>query len=153
MSDWVHATAVLYGSDGILIAGPSGAGKSALAGGLISRGAILVADDRVQLSARAGRLVAAAPAAIAGLMELRGRGIVSVPFERTAVIRLVVELVPAEALERHPEPSALVTTVLGVPIARQPVPPDPVHGIQLVEAALAAIRADRRVLRSAGHSP
>ena len=58
MSETVHATAVLVGADGVLIRGESGAGKSALALALIERGARLIADDRLMLSACHGRLVA-----------------------------------------------------------------------------------------------
>jgi len=79
------------GGLGILIRGPSGAGKSLLAARLIEGGGILVADDRVCLSARSGRLVAVALAATAGLLEVRGRGLVRMPHERCAVVRLAVE--------------------------------------------------------------
>ena len=76
MSETVHATAVLVGADGVLIRGESGSGKSALALALIERGARLIADDRLTLSGCHGRIVATAPGATAGLIELRGRGIV-----------------------------------------------------------------------------
>ena len=60
----------------LLILGASGRGKSALALGLMAAGATLVADDRTHLHARRRRqLVASAPAAIAGLIEARGIGI------------------------------------------------------------------------------
>lgn len=120
----IHATAVVLDGSGVLIRGPSGAGKSTLALALIERWraearfAALVADDRVHLTVAAGRLVAATPAPIAGLVEVRGRGIITVPFERAAVIRLVVDLT-AEPGPRLPEPGDATTTVHGVELPRQ----------------------------------
>jgi serine kinase of HPr protein (carbohydrate metabolism regulator) len=134
---------VLAGSQGVLIRGSSGSGKSMLAAALISRGAKLVADDRVHLSACHGRLVATAPAAIAGILELRGRGLISVPLERSAVIRLLVDIVAGEQLERHPATEELLGTVLGVCLPRQPVPGAVECALILVDAALAALPAGR----------
>jgi serine kinase of HPr protein (carbohydrate metabolism regulator) len=114
-----------------------------LAAALISRGARLVADDRVHLSACHGRLVATAPAAIAGILELRGRGLMSVPLERSVVIRLLVDIVAAEQLERHPATEELSGTVLGVTLPRQPVEGAVECALILVEAALAALPARR----------
>jgi serine kinase of HPr protein (carbohydrate metabolism regulator) len=134
---------VLAGSQGVLIRGPSGSGKSMLAAALISRGAKLVADDRVHLSACHGRLVATAPAAIVGVLELRGRGLISVPHERNAVIRLLVDIVAAEQLERLPATVELSGAVLGVALARQPVPGAVECALILVDAVLAALPARR----------
>lgn len=95
----VHATVVLVGGLGVLIRGASGAGKSRLALDLVDLArlsgfdAALVADDRVILSVTHGRLVARAPGRLAGLVEERGVGIRSVPFEPAAVVRAVVDLV------------------------------------------------------------
>jgi serine kinase of HPr protein (carbohydrate metabolism regulator) len=139
MSEIVHGTALLAGAQGVLIRGPSGAGKSALAYHLIRRGARLVADDRVFLSACHGRLVAAAVSPIAGLIELRGRGIVAVPHERSAVVRLIVDFVTPEALERMPDSSQLTAAILGIELARQPVPPATEPAAALLEAALASL--------------
>src|SRR5688500_6349470 len=104
MSEWVHGTAVLVGRRGVLLRGASGSGKSLLATMLIGRGARLVGDDRVHISACHGRIVAAATSATAGLTELRGRGIVPAPPERSAVVHLVVDIVDETQLERYPEP-------------------------------------------------
>jgi serine kinase of HPr protein (carbohydrate metabolism regulator) len=139
MSETVHGTAVLAGAHGVLIRGDSGAGKSALAAELIAGGARLVADDRVHISAVHGRIVAAAPAAVAGRIELRGRGLVPVPYERSAVIRLVVDFLGAEALERLPEDAQLICELLGVALPCQPVPAVPGRALILVEAALRAL--------------
>jgi serine kinase of HPr protein (carbohydrate metabolism regulator) len=87
---------------GVLLRGPPGAGKSDLALRLIDRGARLVADDRVELSVRRGRLIAGAPPPLAGLIEARGLGVVSVPHCKAAEIVLVVDLVKPERVERMP---------------------------------------------------
>jgi serine kinase of HPr protein (carbohydrate metabolism regulator) len=138
MSEWVHGTAVLAKANGILIRGPSGAGKSELAALMIARGARLIADDRVHLSACHGRVVATALNPTAGMLELRGRGILAVRHERTAVIRLVLDMVDESELARLPEAEHLSTRLLGVQLPRQPVPAAPAQALALVDAALEA---------------
>ncbi|KAA0678926.1 HPr kinase/phosphorylase [Azospirillum brasilense] len=87
---------------GVLLRGPSGSGKSDLALRMIDAGALLVADDRVELRVDRGRLMATAPAALAGLLEVRGVGIMPVPTATEAEVGLVVDLVPRDAVERLP---------------------------------------------------
>ena len=136
MSETIHATAVLAGADGVLIRGPSGSGKSMLAFALVQRGARLISDDRVHLSACHGRLIATAPGLISGKLELRGRGLVEVPHDRSAVIRLLVEMEEEAALERMPADDQLTEDILGVMLPRQPVPAASGHAMLLVAAAL-----------------
>ncbi|WP_188262473.1 HPr kinase/phosphorylase [Azospirillum tabaci] len=88
---------------GVLLRGPSGSGKSDLALRMIEAGALLVADDRVELRVDNGRLMATAPAALAGLLEVRGVGIMPMPTATEAEVGLVVDLVPRGAVERLPE--------------------------------------------------
>lgn len=142
----VHGTAVLVGTVGVLIRGPSGSGKSQLAATLVERSrsggppAVLVADDRVELSVAGGRLIGRCPVTIAGLMEHRGRGIATCGHEPAAVIRLVADLLPPGDIARMPEESALSVTLEGVRIARQPVPAgDAAASARLVEAAVAGL--------------
>jgi serine kinase of HPr protein (carbohydrate metabolism regulator) len=106
----VHAGAVLLGETGILIRGVSGSGKSSLILALLDRdrAAHLVADDRVALSVAGGRLLAAAPPELAGLIEIRGQGIVRRPFVSPVVIHLVVDLLPADQCPRLPDPGERV---------------------------------------------
>lgn len=112
----VHATSVEIGGSAVLIRGPSGSGKSDLALRLIDSGAALVADDQTALAAEGGRLFATVPEAIAGLIEVRGVGILRLPHCPRAPLALVVDLVPSEQVERLPEPSSAV--LLGVAVPR-----------------------------------
>jgi len=136
MSETVHGTAVLVGAAGVLIRGASGSGKSALALELIRRGARLVADDRTTLASVNGRVIATVPNVTAGLIELRGRGPIRVPHERSAVIRLVADIVAPEGLDRMPEPPQLTVELLGAALPRQPVPGIPERAAALIDAAL-----------------
>ena len=88
----IHATCVALGTRGVLILGDSGAGKSDLALRLIDGGARLVADDRTELYVARGRLCARAPKSIAGLIEVRGLGIVALPFAKSVPLVLAVAL-------------------------------------------------------------
>lgn len=102
----IHATLVAVPrgqmpAGGALLLGPPGTGKSDVALRLIEAGALLVADDQVDLSLGDGGLWGAAPAATAGLIEARGIGLIRLPFEKRARIALVVELVAGE-VERMP---------------------------------------------------
>lgn len=75
----------------VLIEGPSASGKSSLALALIDRGAVLVGDDGVTLEAREGRLWASPPPNIAGKLEIRNLGIVTLPVT-SAPLSLVLML-------------------------------------------------------------
>lgn len=99
-----HATCIAYEGAGLLLRGPSGSGKSNLALRLMDRGAALVADDRTALSIDGDTLIGRAPATIQGLLEVRGVGMVRVPFRESTAIDLVVDLVAAPDAERVPEP-------------------------------------------------
>lgn len=115
----VHASCVLVGEAGILIRGASGSGKSALAARLIDhvrrggRFARLVCDDRVEIEAHHGRLLARAVPAIAGRLEVRGLGLVCVAHEPSAVVGLVVDCLetPAGRLPTGDETSVMLDGV------------------------------------------
>jgi HPr kinase/phosphorylase len=94
----VHGSCVSRDGDGVLLIGPSGSGKSDLALRLLGRGFSLVADDRVDIEDG----VAAPPPALAGLLEVRGLGIVRLPYAASARLALVAEL--GVAAERLPAP-------------------------------------------------
>jgi serine kinase of HPr protein (carbohydrate metabolism regulator) len=119
----LHASCVAIAESAILIRGPAGSGKSALCLALMgaARGlglfARLVADDRVLLAPRGGRLLARPHPRIAGLIERRGLGLTPLPHEDAAVVRLVVDL-EEEPPARLPEPEALVARLQGVVVPR-----------------------------------
>jgi serine kinase of HPr protein (carbohydrate metabolism regulator) len=74
-----NASCVAIGGRAVLIEGEPGSGKSSLALALIDRGAMLIGDDGVILEEREGRLWAAPPPNIAGLLEVRNVGLVTLP--------------------------------------------------------------------------
>lgn len=87
----------------VLLRGPSGSGKSDLAFRLIGLGAELIGDDQVLLERRQDRVMASAPEAIRGLLEVRGLGLVKYPAGMAAPLRVVVDLVAREEVPRMPE--------------------------------------------------
>ena len=100
---------MLVGARAVLIRGPSGAGKSRLALELLDaardgrlRFARLVGDDRVHLESVNGRLLVRPAQPLAGLIELRGAGLLRRDHEPCAVVGLVVDLDAADA-ERLPD--------------------------------------------------
>jgi serine kinase of HPr protein (carbohydrate metabolism regulator) len=148
----IHGTGLVLADTGILIRGPSGSGKSLLALDLLDRwcmrgeAAMLVSDDRVDLQAAGGNVTMLAPAAIAGLVELRGRGVVSRPYRAMARVSLLVDLV--DSVERMPEEIEFRGELLGVALPRCPVPRrgliDPVHQYLLVADAIGALTGSGR---------
>jgi HPr kinase/phosphorylase len=140
----VHASVALIGEGGVLIRGPSGSGKSSLLLSLLADDtAALVADDRVALAAANGRLIASVPDEIAGLMEIRGQGIVRRPHVSPVVVDLVVDLAPVEACPRLPLSEADGRVVIaGVTLPRVHVAIGAADGAVRVRAALAQPRRE-----------
>ena len=104
----IHATLVSIGREdgtelGALFLGPPGSGKSDLALRLIHDGAVLVADDQVEVSFAHGGLWGSAPEAIAGLIEARGIGLIRLPFAPGVRIAAVFDLTSGAPVERMPE--------------------------------------------------
>ena len=132
----IHASCVLVGETGILIRGESGSGKSRLVGELLIGArqlgwfARLVADDRVHIQAKHGRLVARAVAPLAGALEVRGLGIVQLVHEPAAVVRLLIEASPDHPA-RLPEAVERETSIEGVrlPCLVAPAGSGPAHRV------------------------
>jgi HPr kinase/phosphorylase len=94
----LHATALIHGESGVLILGPSGSGKSALALALLAHASAigafgaLIGDDRIFVRKARGRLIARGAANMAGVIERRSAGLITVRHEPAAVVRLAAEL-------------------------------------------------------------
>lgn len=111
----LHASAVARNGRAVLILGDSGTGKSGLALRLIALGAVLVADDRVLIRRRGDGLHAAAPAAIRGLIEARGVGLLQVPAADGAEVMLAVDMNHA-AEARMPQSRSVALLGVDVPL-------------------------------------
>ncbi len=94
----------------MLLIGPPGSGKSDLLLRLMQHGFSVVADDQVIIEDGLAR----APATLAGLLEIRGLGIVRVAHAAMVRLALVVEL--AGPVDRLPEPAR--HTALDLPMMR-----------------------------------
>lgn len=135
----VHGSAVLIGTSGVLIRGPSGSGKSSLVLSLLmgmAGAARLVADDRVLVSASGGRLSADVPPELAGLLEIRGQGIVRMPFAAPVSLRLAVEFRAAADCPRLPDAAQRRTAIEGVALPLLALPIGTHDGAARVLAAL-----------------
>ena len=116
----VHATCIALpdktgAATGVLLFGHSGAGKSDLALRLIDQGAQLVADDQTHVSRQEDRLWAVAPEELAGRMEVRGLGIVALPYLESVPLSLCINLTGPEKIERLPEPETRSFLGLSLP--------------------------------------
>lgn len=112
----LHATAIVIEGSAILLRGPPGAGKSDLALRLIDGGARLVTDDQAELRRVGKQILVRAPASIAGLLEVRGVGILRVDAVEEAPLGMLVDLVPSTEVERLPESRFEEVLGLAVPL-------------------------------------
>ena len=104
----IHASCVCRDGAGVLLLGPSGCGKSDLVLRLLECGFVLVADDRVDIADG----IASAPEALAGLLEVRGLGILQLSHVKQSRLVLAVSL--SGVGERLPEPDC--HAVLDLPL-------------------------------------
>ena len=104
----IHGTCVAFWAYAALLRGPSGSGKSDLAFRFLALPAeathapMLVADDQVFVEARGDSLFASAPPTIAGRLEVRGIGIIELPYVGHAELVLAVDLVAPQNVPRMP---------------------------------------------------
>jgi serine kinase of HPr protein (carbohydrate metabolism regulator) len=141
---FVHATSVAIKAGrrwrAVLLRGPSGAGKSDLALRLIDRGARLIADDQTHLARNGRALLASPPPALAGLIEVRGVGIVKLPrrhLQAAAPLALLVDLVPPQQIERLPGPAH--EALQDVELPRMALTPFEISSVTKLFLALARI--------------
>jgi HPr kinase/phosphorylase len=106
----MHGSCCSRSGDGVLLIGAPGAGKSDLLLRLLARGFELVADDRVEIEDGRAQPVPA----LAGMLEVRGLGIVRLPYVQSVPLALAVEVGGASA--RMPAPVRHPT--LDVPVYR-----------------------------------
>lgn len=100
----IHGSCAARDEHGVLLLGPSGAGKSDLLLRLLDRGFALVADDQVYVEDG----IARAPDVLLGLLEVRGLGIIRMPFIKHVRLALAVELAKAPRMPtptQHPATS------------------------------------------------
>lgn len=97
-----QASAVEIDGRAMLFEGPPGSGKSSLALSLIDRGAKLIGDDGVSLEVVGDHLLASPPPNIAGMLEIRGVGLVTFPTATGIPVSLILSLVEEGHAERLP---------------------------------------------------
>ena len=143
---------------GVLIIGESGIGKSECALDLIVRGHRLVADDAVELRARADAfLMGTCPELTRHHMEIRGLGLINVqdlfgvastrPSKRVELVVQLERWDPTREYDRLGLDEAHYETVgVRVPMLRMPVAP----GRNL--AILVEVAARNQLLRNGGHN-
>jgi len=102
-AETLHASTVARDGRAVLISGPSGSGKSDLSLRLLDRGFVLVSDDQTIVKKDGARLLATAPPAIAGKLEVRGIGIVEMERAENVPVALIVEL--TSEIQRLPDDS------------------------------------------------
>jgi len=131
----LHATCVQLGGVGVVLLGASGVGKSDLALRLIDAGALLVADDQLHVKATPAGLLGRPAETLAGLLEVRGLGILRLPYCRESPLGLVVELDAGPVL-RLPEPSTY--PILGIELRRLRLDPCEASAAAKIRLALCA---------------
>lgn len=104
----IHASCAARDAAAVLLTGPAGCGKSDLLLRLLDRGFVLVADDRVEVEDG----MASPPPALAGLLEVRGLGLLCLPHLPRARLALAIAL--GRPAARLPSPARHPT--LGLPL-------------------------------------
>lgn len=140
----LHGTCVAIDGRGVLLRGPSGSGKSDLALRLIDSGAILVADDQTRLERAGDALLASPPDTLAGLMEVRGLGLVRLGHLEKVTLDLVIDLTASSQVERLPEPNAV--EILGLMVRHMHLAPLEASAAAKVRLAMRAGTRDIMLL-------
>ena len=111
---------------GVLLEGPAGSGKTSLSLGLLEHALLrgiegnLVSDDQAFLSNKSGKLIAEAPEALRGKVEIRGLGLIDINYRPSTQVHLVAKLVEAGQVERMPEPQSACLLNVELPLILLP---------------------------------
>lgn len=97
----LHASTVVVAGLAVAFTGPSGVGKSGHALAMMSRGAMLLADDVTWLEATQDGPIALCPPRLSGRIDARGVGILNATPTAPAPLKLIVDLGTIE-VERLP---------------------------------------------------
>ncbi len=153
----VHGTAVALGAWAALLRGASGAGKSDLALRFLSEGGelppheavpesfsgpALVGDDRVHLTQEADQIIVTGRTETAGWLEVRGCGIVAVPYRLRAVLCVLIDLDSSTPIPRYPDPVE-TENIFGISLPR----------LRLDPFTASAAQKLRLLLKAAGKIP
>ena len=112
----ILATSVKVGDCAVLIQGKSGAGKTFLAMRLVANhGACLVSDDVTCVQEQDGVLYAETVPEIAGLVEIRGVGVVQTPHVGHIPVACIVNLVEHSA-DRCPSEQTETIAEVQIPL-------------------------------------
>ena len=142
----IHGSCIAVDGHGVLLLGAPGSGKSDLVLRFVDhqgsgtsgrlRAAYLVADDQVVIQRDGEILMASAPDALAGKLEVRGLGIVSAPAVSHAPLVLAVRLTSAAEIERLPDLTQSRFDILGLTIPLILIDPEKASAPARIRAAL-----------------
>lgn len=147
----VHATCVAIAGRGVLLLGTPGSGKSSLALRLIDApgratgedvmDAVLVSDDQTHITREGTKLVASPPPSLAGLLEVRGLGVVKCRHIPSCELALAIRLSSSDMIERLPEPSFGTYAVAGGALPLTAMDPSSPAAPARIRAAVLALTA------------
>lgn len=90
--DNIHANSIIFEDITFLIKGASASGKSDLSLRMMDAGGTLIADDRTLIYTDHKDIYLAPHENIAGKLEIRGIGIIDVPFAQNAKCDVIIEI-------------------------------------------------------------
>lgn len=113
----IHGTSIALGENGLLITGESGSGKSDLALRLIDSGATLISDDQTICMKKETSIHLFSMEKIYGLIEIRGIGLMKVPYIENIKLSMIIHLVDKE-IDRLPKIRKKKLLGLNIPLIK-----------------------------------
>lgn len=123
----IHGSAFAYLGVGCLILGEPGSGKSRLLAEALMLGAELIGDDQLLLTAEGQGLIASPAPTIAGVMEVRGLGLIRRSYVPSHHLHIAVKFITA-ADHTPSAPAASELAIAGVSLPVHPLPASPPVG-------------------------